>query len=329
MIITRAPLRISLGGGGTDLPFFSEKYGGNLTSVAINKYIYITIHGRQFYDNFLIKYSQTELVEKVDEITHTRIKAALNYLDITTPLEITTIADVPAGTGLGSSSSFLVALLKGLHIFKGESVSNFQLAEEAAEIEMKVLDEPIGKQDQYLAAFGGLINLEINKNGKVMVSPLNTPFEVLKNLENNLLLFHTQIKHSAKDIIQEQKESLESDQEKMNQMKVIKDLGAEIKESLEKGDLQKFGKWMNVHWETKRKFSNGMTNQKIDDLYELGLKEGALGGKLVGAGGGGFLLFYCENNKDQLREAMREQGLKELNFKFDHEGCKVIYAENE
>ena len=159
MIITRAPVRISLGGGGTDLPFFSEKYGGDLTSVAIDKYIYIIIHGRRFYNNFLIRYSQTENVRKVDEIAHTRINAALKYLDINTPLEITTVADVPAGTGLGSSSSFLVALLKGLHLYKGESISNFKLAEEATEIEMKILDEPIGKQDQYLATFGGLINL--------------------------------------------------------------------------------------------------------------------------------------------------------------------------
>jgi len=329
MIITRAPLRISLGGGGTDLPFFSEKYGGDLTSVAINKYIYIIIHGRQFYDTFLIRYSQTEIVEKVDGIIHTRISAALKYLNIDNPLEITTVADVPSGTGLGSSSSFLVALLKGLHLYKKESVSDFQLAEEAAEIEMQILKEPIGKQDQYMAAFGGLINLEINKNGKVIVSSLNTPLSVLQNLENNLLLFNTQIKHSAKDIIHEQKKSLESNQEKMDQMKIIKDLGKEIKESIEKGDLQKFGRWMNVHWETKRKFSKGMSSGKIDQLYKIGLKEGARGGKLVGAGGGGFLLFYCENNKDRLREAMKKQGLNELKFKFDHEGCKIIYTENE
>ena len=329
MIITRAPLRLSLGGGGTDLPFFSEKYGGDLTSVAINKYIYIIIHGRKFYDDYLIRYSKTENVEKVDEITHTRISAALKYLNINDPLEITSVADVPSGTGLGSSSSFLVALLKGLHLYKGEIVSNFRLAEEAAKIEMKILNEPIGKQDQYLAAFGGLINLEINKNGKVMVSVLNTSLDIIKNLEDNLLLFNTEIKHSAKDVIEEQKKSLESDQEKMNQMKVIKELGTEIKEALEKGDLQKFGRWMNVHWETKRKFSRGMTNEKIDRLYDAGLKAGALGGKLVGAGGGGFLLFYCDNNKEQLKKAMREEGLKELEFKFDHEGCKVIYVENE
>jgi len=327
MLITRAPLRISLGGGGTDLPFFSSKYGGNLTSVAIDKYIYIIIQKREFYNKFLIRYSKTENVSKVDEINHTRIKAALKYLNINDPLEITAIADVPAGTGLGSSSSFLVALLKGLYLYKGESVSHFRLAEEAAEIEMKILNEPIGKQDQYLAAFGGLINLEINKIGKVMVSLLDISSEVIQKLENNLLLFNTGIKHSAKDIISEQKNNLESDQEKMNQMKVIKDLGKEIKESLENGDLQKFGRWMNVHWETKKKFSKKMSDKKIDNLYELGLKGGALGGKLVGAGGGGFLLFYCENKKGQLRDFMKKQGLKELKFKFDHEGCKIVHIE--
>lgn len=329
MIITRAPLRLSLGGGGTDLPFFSERYGGSLTSVAINKYVYIIIHGRQFYNNFLIRYSKTENPQKVDGIIHTRIKAALKYLKIEDPLEITAVADAPSGTGLGSSGSFLVALLKALHLYKGETVSNFRLAEEAAEIEMKILREPVGKQDQYLAAFGGLINLEINRKGKVMVSVLDMSLETLNELEENLLLFNTQITHSAKDVLKEQKESLESDQEKMDQMKVIKDLGTDIKESLEKGDIQKFGRWMNVHWETKRKFSKGMTNKKIDDLYEIGLREGALGGKLVGAGGGGFLMFYCEGNKERLREAMEREGLKELKFNFDHEGCKIIYKENE
>lgn len=325
MIIAKAPLRLSLGGGGTDLPFFSNIYGGNLTSVALNKYIYIIVEKREFYEDFLIRYSRTEIVKSVDDIAHTRIKAALKYLNINDPIEITSVSDVQAGTGLGSSSSFLVALLKALHAYKNEEISAFRLAEEAAEIEMNVLKEPIGKQDQYLSSFGGLINLDINKSGKVVVSPLDISLSNLQKLEDNLLLFSTGIKHSATEIISELKKSLESDNKKMDQMKMIKDLGADIKKSIEEGDIQKVGKWFNVHWDIKRKFSKNMTNQVIDKIYELGLKNGAIGGKLVGAGGGGFLMFYCENKKNTLRKAMIDFGLKELKFKFDQEGCKIIY----
>jgi len=327
MIVAKAPLRIPLGGGGTDLPFFSNLFGGNLTSVAINKYIYIVIAKREFYNDFIIRYSQTERVKKIDEIKHTRIKAALKSLEITDPIEITCISDVPAETGLGSSSSFLVALLKALHAYKGEEISSFNLAEEAANIEINILGEPIGKQDQYLASFGGLINLDINKNGKVLVSPLDITFSNLQKLEENLLLFSTGITHSAAEIISDQKKNLESDSEKMKQMHLIKEIGNEIKLSLEKGDISRIGRWLNVHWETKKKFSKKMSCDVIDSFYELGIKNGAIGGKLIGAGGGGFLLFYCENKKDQLREAMEKEGLKELNFKFDHEGCKIIYQE--
>ncbi|MCR4284519.1 MAG: hypothetical protein NUV97_00560 [archaeon] len=325
MIVSRAPLRLSLGGGGTDLPFFSKRYGGNLTSVAINKYIYIILQKRPFYNNFLIRYSQTELVDEIDKITHTRVREALKYLNITEPLEITSVADVPAGTGLGSSGTFLVALLKALHTYKGEEVSSFKLAEEAADIEMNILDEPIGKQDQYLAAFGGLINLDISKTGKVIVSPIDISSKSIKELEDNLLLFSTGIKHSATEIISEQKKNLESDEEKMAQMKVIQELGNDIKRELEKGDVKKFGRWLNVHWETKKKFSKNMSNKRIDELYEIGLKNGALGGKIVGAGGGGFLMFYCDGDKDKIRSAMAKENLRELKFNFDHEGCKVIH----
>jgi D-glycero-alpha-D-manno-heptose-7-phosphate kinase len=325
MIVAKAPLRISLGGGGTDLPFFSNLFGGNLTSVAINKHIYIIVAKREFYDDFVIRYSQIERVKNIEDIQHTRIKAALKYLEITDPLEITCISDVPAEMGLGSSSSFLVALLKALHAYKEEEVSAFNLAEEAAYIEMNTLGEPIGKQDQYLASFGGLINLDINKNGKVIVSPLDLSLSDLQKLEGNLLLFSTGITHCAADVISDQKKNMESDEEKMSQMHLIKEIGNEIKLALEKGDISKIGRWLNVHWEAKKKSSDKMSCNKIDSIYELGIKNGALGGKLIGAGGGGFLLFYCENKKDELRDAMKKEGLKELNFKFDHEGCKIIY----
>lgn len=325
MIVVRAPLRISLGGGGSDLPFYSNKFGGEMISVAINKYNYIIVKKRDFYDDFFIRYSKTELVKNISEIENTRIKAALQLLNIQEPIEITAISDVPAGTGLGSSSTFLVALLKALHTYKKEDVSAKKLAEEAAHIEMEILNEPIGKQDQYMAAYGGLINLKIKKDGSVLVSPLNISLSNQEELENNLLLFSTGIKHSAVEIIEDQKKNSESDEDKMKQMHIIKDIGLEIGKSLEKGDVSKVGRWLNAHWETKKKFSNKMSSDDIDKYYELGLKNGAIGGKLVGAGGGGFLLFYCEGNKSQLRDAMQKEGLKELNFKFDMDGCKVLY----
>ena len=325
MIIVRAPLRISLGGGGTDLPFYSSKFGGSLISAAIDKYVYIIIERRKFYDEFCIRYSKTEIVKDIKDIKHTRIREALKYLDIKEPLEITSLADVPAGTGLGSSGSFLVALLKALHTYKKEDISVKRLAEEASYIEMNILKEPIGKQDQYLAAFGDVINLEIEKNGKVLVSTIDASYSTLEELENNLLLFSTGIKHSTIDVISDQKKNLEADEDKMNQMHMIKDIGIEIRSALERGDTSKVGKCLNAHWESKRKFSKKMTSDKIDSFYELGINNGALGGKLVGAGGGGFLLFYCENNKDKLRAAMKGAGLKEMPFRFDKEGCKIIY----
>ena len=325
MIVTRAPLRLSIGGGGTDLPFYSSKFGGLLTTAAIDKYIYIILKKRDFYDEFLLRYSKTEVVRKVEDIQHSRIKAALEYLNITDPVEITSIADVPAETGLGSSSVYLVALLKALHCYRREDVSSKKLAEEAAHIEMEVLKEPVGKQDPYASAFGGLLNLEIDNAGSVISSPIDIPYSTFEELENNCLLFSTGLTHSAKEVISDQKRNLESDKDKMGQMHVIKDIGKEIKCSLEKGDLAKFGKWLNVHWETKKRFSSKMSTSEIDKYYDTALKNGALGGKIVGAGGGGFLLFYCENNKKKLREALAQEGLKELPFRFNRDGCKLVY----
>ena len=325
MIVVRAPLRISLGGGGTDLPFYSSKFGGSLVSAAIDKYIYIIVEKRDFYDDFFIRYSKTEFAKKVDDIEHTRIKAALKYLDINDPLEITSIADVPAGTGLGSSSTFLVALLKALHIYKREDVSAKKLAEEAADIEINVLGEPIGKQDQYLAAFGDVIHLDIDKKGNVVVSPIDASFSTIEELETNLLLFSTGIKRETSEVLTDQKKNVESDSEKMKQMHLIKEIGEEIKKALENGEAAKVGKWLNVHWEAKKSFSKKMSSSDIDKAYEIGVQNGALGGKIVGAGGGGFLMFYCDNHKPQLRNAMAKLNLKEMPFRFDKEGCKVVY----
>jgi D-glycero-alpha-D-manno-heptose-7-phosphate kinase len=325
MIIARAPFRITLGGGGTDLPFYCSKFGGSLLAAAINKYVYIIVEKRDFYDESFIRYSKTEIVKKHSDIQHTRIKAALEYLDITDPIEITAISDVPAKMGLGGSSTFLVALLKALHIYKREDISAKKLAEEAAHIEKEILGEPIGKQDQYLASFGGIKHLEIDKKEQVLVSPLNLSYSAVEELENNLLLFSTGISHDAPDVLSDQAKQSESNEDKMNQMHIIRDVGEEIKKSLELGDVLKFGKWLNVDWEAKKRCTNKMSSSRIDRLCELGIKNGAIGGQLVGAGAGGFLLFYCQKNKDQLREAMNKEGLRELPFRFDNEGCKLLY----
>lgn len=324
MIVSRAPLRISIGGGGTDLPFFSSKYGGSLISAAINKYVYIILQKRDFHDDFLVRYSKIENPKKIKDIQHTRVRAALEYLGINDPLEITSIADVPANTGLGSSSTFLVALLKALHTYKGEDVSAKKLAEEASEIEINILKEPIGKQDQYISSFGGIIHLDIDKKGNVMVSPLDASYSTLEELENNTLLFSTNIQRSASEVLSNQAKEAESEEKKMKHMFMIKEIGEEIRKALQKGETKKFGQWLNVHWESKKSFDK-MTSPEIDKSYEAALKNGAIGGKIVGAGGGGFLMLYCEGHKEKLREAMNKLGLKEMPFRFDSEGCKILY----
>lgn len=325
MIITRAPLRLSIGGGGTDLPFYSSKFGGSLITAALDKYVYIIVEKRDFTDESLIKYSQTEIVKDHKNIKHNSIRAALEYLKINEPIEIISVADIPAGSGLGSSGAFLVALLKALHTYKREHVSTKKLAEEACHIEMNILKEPIGKQDQYASAFGGIIHLDIDKNQNVNVSPLNISYSTLDELKNNTFLFGTKIIRSASEVLADQAKKAESEEDKMKQMHMIKEIGQEIKKSLEEGNTKKFGQWLNVHWETKKNFTKKMTSPEIDNYYSIGIKNGAVGGKLVGAGGGGFLLFYCDKNKKQLREAMEKLGLKEAPFGFDTEGCKIIY----
>lgn len=324
MIVVRAPLRLSLGGGGSDLPWYASRFGGSMVSIAINKYIYIIVQPREFYNEFLIRYSKTEVVKNIEDIQHTRIRAALQFLNIKEPLEITALADVPAGTGLGSSSTFTVALLKALHTHKREDVSAKTLAEEACQIEIEMLKEPIGKQDQYVASYGGLLHLEFKRTGQAVVSPLNASRTTLEELEHNTLLFSTDIKHSAVEVIKEQQKNAESDEAKMDCMHTIKSIGADVRKALESGNVLKFGQLLNLHWEAKRKFGEQMSADFIDKGYERGIQNGAIGGKLVGAGGGGFLLFYTENKK-RLREAMQNAGYKELPFKFDTDGCKVIF----
>jgi D-glycero-alpha-D-manno-heptose-7-phosphate kinase len=324
MIITRSPLRVSLGGGGTDLPSYSREHGGFLIAAAIDKYVYINIHPR-FVDGFLLKYSHMEEASSIDEIQHPIIREALRIVDVRAKnLEITSMADIPAGTGLGSSGSFTTALLKALHAYKKNLIHPSELAEQACCVEIDRLREPIGKQDQYIAAYGGITCFEFNKDGSVKAWPLDISEETLFNLEDNLLLFFTGYSRSASAILKEQDDkSRQADADMTKNLHFIKELGFRSKEALEAGDVGEFGRLMDVHWQHKKRRSSGMSSEKIDQWYDCALANGALGGKLIGAGGGGFLMFYA-GDKQRLRHAMREQGLKEVRFRFDFEGTGVI-----
>ena len=324
MIITRSPLRITLGGGGTDLPSYYKEHTGFLIAAAIDKYVYITLH-RRFVDKILLKYSRMEEVDSVDEIQHPLIREAFRLAQMpASHLEVTSMADIPAGTGLGSSGSFTTALLKAFHGWKKNLVHPQELAEQACHIEMDILKEPVGKQDQYIAAYGGLTCFRFNPNGQVDAWPLKLGSETLYNLEDNLLLFFTGYSRSSSVVLREQNQKSQSkDKAMIDNLHFVKQIGLESQAALESGDLRKFAELMDVHWEHKKKRSGSMSNQKIDDWYALAKKNGALGGKLIGAGGGGFLMFYAED-KMRVRHALRETGLEEVRFRFDFEGTKVV-----
>lgn len=327
MIIARSPLRISLGGGGTDLPSYYQEHEGFLISAAIDKYVYITLH-QTFEEEIILKYSKFERVKEIEEIKHPIIREALKMVNLPNHgIELCSMADIPAGTGLGSSSSFTTALLTALHAMKGSIVSTRTLAEEACEIEMNRLKEPIGKQDQYIAAYGGITCMNFHKDGYVWVDPLNISKETFYNLEDNLILYFTGFSRSAGSILEEQdKKSKSKDSDMIENLHFVKDLGYQSKAAFEKGDLNTFADIMNVHWDYKKKRSGGMSNPQIDEWYEYALKNGALGGKMIGAGGGGFLMFYAKD-KIKLREAMRGTGMTEVRFRFEKEGAKVLWYE--
>jgi D-glycero-alpha-D-manno-heptose-7-phosphate kinase len=326
MIIARSPLRITLGGGGTDLPSYYRGHEGFLVSAAIDKYVYVNVM-RPFTEGIYLKYSQLEHVEQIADVKHPIIREAMQMLGFKTPqVEITTLADIPAGTGLGSSGSFTTALLKALYTHRKRHLHQEELAELACHIEIDRLGEPIGKQDQYIAAVGGVTCFTFHKDDKVTAAPLGISMDTMFDLEDNLLLFFTGFSRSASGILKDQKvKSQQNDADMLNNLHYVKDLGYRSRDALVDGKTELFGELMHEHWEHKKRRSGGMSNPRIDEWYELGMKNGAVGGKLVGAGGGGFLMFMA-HDRNKLRHAMAHAGLEEVRFKFDFEGTKVVMS---
>lgn len=324
MLIARSPLRVSLGGGGTDVPSYYREHEGFLLAAAIDKYVYVTVM-RPFTEGIYLKYSEIEHSKEIEGVKHPIIREVLRELNLKTPqIEITTLADIPSGTGLGSSGSFTTALIKALFAHYKRNIHPLELAELACKIEIEKLLEPVGKQDQYIAAYGGISEFTFHKDGKVTSAPLNLRMETIHDLEDNLLLFFTGISRSAGSILNDQDvKSKEKNSKMLENLHFTKELGLRSKEALLAEDTYKFGELMHEHWEHKKSRSSGMSNDFIDDAYNLGIKSGAVGGKLVGAGGGGFLMFYA-NDKERLRNNMSKFGLEEVRFKFDFEGTKVI-----
>jgi D-glycero-alpha-D-manno-heptose-7-phosphate kinase len=324
MIVTRSPLRITLGGGGTDLPSYYRDHGGFLVAAAIDKYVYITIH-ENFLDDLIVKYSRLERVPSREELEHPIIREAMRLVQVDGKgLEVSSMADIPAGTGLGSSSSFTTALLKALHTLRRNLVHPSELAEQACDVEINRLGEPIGKQDQYIAAFGGITCFSFNKDDTVEAWPLALTNEARDNLEDSISMFFTGVTRSASSILKEQNDKTKSaDSGMVANLHYVKDLGQRSKAALEANRLDEFGKLMHEHWLHKKKRSGGMSNPMIDEWYELAMRNGAIGGKLIGAGGGGFLMFLSEDKK-RLRHSLLEAGLREVRFRFDFEGTKVV-----
>ena len=332
MIIVKAPLRISIGGGGTDLPSYYERFGSTFISAAINKYIYISLH-KVFSPEYIIKYSELERTGDLNQIKHPLVRECLREVGIEPDVEISSSADIPAGTGLGSSGTFTVALLKALYTLKNVAHTPMGLGEKACEIEIGKLQSPVGKQDQYIAAMGGLTRFEIDTSGKVSAAPLAMAEHDRVDLEEHLLLFFTGYSRRAADILREQDDASrraalapKDSHAILDNLHFTKELGLKIGEALKAGRLGDFGRLMNVHWEHKLKRSASMSNDTINAWYKLAIENGALGGKLIGAGGGGFLMFLGED-KRRLRRVMREAGLTDVPFRFDQLGAQVVLRE--
>lgn len=321
MIITKTPFRISFCGGGSDIEDFYRENGGCVLSTSIDKYMYISVHPYFDESRISLKYSENENVEDVSEIRHSILRCVLQNLKVR-GVEIVSTADVPSGTGLGSSSSFTVGLLHALYGYQGECRSKAQLAEEACDVEIRQLGAPIGKQDQYAAAFGGLNYITFRRNGEVLVEPLIVDRRILERLQDNLVMFYTGKRHDASRILTEQKKNLGSKNKRENLIRMCQ-LAKDLRYALEHKELQPFGEILDEGWRRKKEMASSITETDIDEMYQCAMKNGADGGKLLGAGGGGFLLFYCEREKqDHLKQAL---GLKQFQFRFEQDGSSVVY----
>ena len=325
MIITRTPFRVTLGGGGTDLPSYYSKYGGFIFSFALNKYMFINVNRPLVDDLIRVKYSESETVSSLKELKHDIARSCMEQTGFSNGLEITSMADIPAGSGLGSSSTYTVGLLNALHSMKRDYISLHDLAEEACYIEMDKLNKPMGKQDQYIATFGGFAVLEISRDGKVNVEKANLKYNTIEDLRRNLLMFYTGKQRLNKNILGRQnKSTIKNEKEVLKSLHYIKESGYKILDIVESGNITDLGLMFDEHWSYKKKMAKGISNQNFDKLYEIAKKNGAIGGKISGAGGGGFFTFYCEEKQDQLRNALLKEGLRELKYGFDFEGTKIM-----
>ena len=325
MIISKTPLRMSFVGGGSDLPVFYRKYGGAVVSTAINKFVYVTVN-QKFDDRIRLSYSKTEDARSAEKVKHPLVREALQMLGIRGGIEITSIADIPGkGTGLGSSSSFTVGLLNALHAFANRYASAEKLAQESCAIEIERCGEPIGKQDQYAAAFGGFNLIQFNSDDSVSVEPIICKRETIRQLEENTLVFYTGITRSASAILKTQSSSVASDKAKQKTMKRMVELAHELKTELQKNNLNAFGEIIHENWELKRSLTSGVSSSAIDDWYDRARKSGAVGGKLLGAGSGGFLMFYAPRERhDAIAHELNE--LRKVDFGFEPQGSKIIFV---
>jgi len=325
MIVSRTPFRITLGGGGTDLPSYYENHGGFIFSFCLSKYMYVCLN-RPSADNLIrLKYSKSEIVESIEELEHDIAKACLQRVGVNSKIEIASLSDIPAGSGLGSSSTYTVGLLNALYSSQGMYKSLEFLADEACTIEMDILKKPMGKQDQYLAALGGFVRLDIDKKGVVKPTKIELEKSIINDLNRNLLIFYTGQQRKNNKILNEQDNSTKKNNEEvLNSLHYIKESGYIILDIVQSGKLDDLGAMFRDHWEMKKKLSSGVTNDTIDSIYDAAMKNGALGGKISGAGGGGFFTFYCNKDHNLLRSAMASKGLKELNYSFDLDGSKII-----
>lgn len=324
MLMARTPVRITLGGGGTDLASYYCKFGGSLVTAAIDKYIFLTLIPR-FEGDTLLKYSKSELVQDIGQIEHPLIRETFRLLGFREPVEIVSMANIPPNSGLGTSGAFTVGMLHLLHTFRRDPFTPEQLAEWACHIEIDVLGRPVGKQDQYITAFGGLQHMEIDTEGRVTMTPIRLSMDTLDGLERNALMFYTGLRRDASRILADQQRGAERDEHQVVEaLHQIKEIGDEIRHALETGNLRRFGELWDVHWQTKKRLSDHISNDWIDECYDAARSLGVIGGKITGAGGGGFFVFYCEDNRDALRAEMQHRGLKEMPFRFDFDGSRII-----